>query len=79
MATVKHAIEENDVVALRERVSGWPAGTVGTAVCLSENGALVEISENEPPGEALAMIDVPFEQLELRWSSRFGWVDGMEA
>jgi hypothetical protein len=36
-------------------------------------------SEDEPPGEALAMIDVPFDQLELRWSARISWVDGMEA
>jgi hypothetical protein len=39
----------------------------------------VEISEDQPPGEALDMIDVPFAMLELRWSSRTGWVDGMEA
>jgi hypothetical protein len=39
----------------------------------------VKIGEDEPPGEPPAMIDVPIEQLELRWSSRFVWVDGMEA
>jgi hypothetical protein len=79
MAAVKHVIEENDDVALRERVGGWPAGTVGTAVSIYDDGALVEISEDQPPGEALDMIDVPFTMLELRWSSRTGWVDGVEA
>lgn len=79
MATVKHVIEENDVVALREPVGAWPAGTVGTAISIYDGGALVEISEDRPPGEALDMIDVPFAMLELRWSSRTGWVDGMEA
>jgi hypothetical protein len=75
-------IREDDVVALRERVGAWPAGTAGTAgtaVSVYDDGALVEISEDQPPGEALDMIDVPFAMLELRWSSRTGWVDGMEA
>jgi hypothetical protein len=49
-ATVKHAIKENDVVALRERVGDWPAGTVGTAVSIYDDAAVVEISEDVPPG-----------------------------
>jgi hypothetical protein len=79
MAVVKHVIEENDVVALRERVGPWPVGTVGTAISIYDDGALVEISDDAPPGEALDMIDVPFKLLELRWSCRTGWVDGVEA
>jgi hypothetical protein len=39
---------------------------------------LVEVSDKET-GEAFDMFDVPFELLELRWSHRTGWVDGMEA
>jgi hypothetical protein len=78
MATVKHAIKENDVVALRERVGAWPAGTIGTAVSIYEDAALVEISEDKPPGATLDMIDVPFELLEIRWSSQTPPAPGME-
>jgi hypothetical protein len=78
MTVVKHRIEENDVVALRERVGPWRAGTIGTAVSLYADGALVEVSDKET-GEAFDMFDVPFDLLELRWSHRTGWVDGMEA
>lgn len=67
MATVKHTIAENDVVTLRERVGRWPAGTVGTAVSIYEDAALVEISEDGPPGRALDMLDVPIELLEVKW------------
>jgi hypothetical protein len=77
MATTKHAIEEDDVVALRVAIGPWPAGTTGTAVSLYEDSALVEMAEDDPPGSALDnLLTVPFEQLELRWSGRTGWVDG---
>jgi hypothetical protein len=77
MATTKHAIEEDDVVALRVPIGSWPAGTTGTAVSLYEDSALVEVAEDDPPGSALDnLLTVPFEQLELRWSGRTGWVDG---
>jgi hypothetical protein len=78
MTVVKHRIEENDVIALRERVGPWRAGTIGTAVSLYADGVLVELSDKET-GEAFDMFDVPFDLLELRWSHRTGWVDGMEA
>jgi hypothetical protein len=78
MTVVKNRIEENDVVALRERVGPWRAGTIGTAVSIHAGGALVEVSDEET-GEAFDMIDVPFDLVELRWSHRTGWVDGMEA
>lgn len=78
MTVVKNRIEENDVVALRERVGPWRAGTIGTDVSIYAGGALIEVSDEET-GEAFDMFDVPFDQLELRWSHRTGWVDGMEA
>ena len=80
MATIKHAIEEHDVVALRVPICGWPAGTSGTVVSLYDGAALVEVAEDDPPGSALDnLVTVPFEELELRWSHRTGWVAGMEA
>ena len=80
MASIKYAIEEHDVVALRVPVGAGPAGTSGTVVSLFDGAALVEVAEDEPPGAALDnLLTVPFEELELRWSHRTGWVDGMEA
>lgn len=77
MSTTKHAIEEHDVVALRVPIGPWPAGTTGTAVSLYEDAALVEVADDDPPGSALDnLLTVPFEQLELCWSHRTGWVDG---
>ena len=67
MRTVKHAIQENDVVVLRERVGDWPAGTKGTAVSVYDDAALVEVSEDVPPGRALDMFVVPADQLEVTW------------
>jgi hypothetical protein len=73
-------IREHDVVALHERVGTWPAGTSGTVVGFYDGAALVEVAEDDPPGSALDnLLTVPFEELELRWSHRTGWVDGMEA
>jgi hypothetical protein len=80
MATIKHAIEEYDVVALRVPKGTWPAGTSGTVVGIYDEAALVEVAEDDPPGSALDnLLTVPFQDLELRWSRRTGWVDGMEA
>src|ERR1700735_578305 len=77
MSTVKHAIEEHHLVALRMPIGAWPAGTTGTVVSLYEDAALVEVAEDDPPGSALDnLLTVPFEQLELCWSHRTGWVDG---
>jgi hypothetical protein len=50
---VKHAIEEHDVVALREPIDTWPAGTTGTVVSLYVDAALVEVAEDDPFGSAL--------------------------
>ena len=58
----------------------WPAGTTRTVVSLYADAALVEVAEDDPPGSALDnLLPVLFGQLELRWSHRTGWVDGMEA
>ena len=80
MATIKDAIGKHDVVALRVPIGGWPAGTSGTVVSLYDGSALVEVAEDDPPGSVLDnLLTVPFGELELRWSHRTGWVDGMEA
>jgi hypothetical protein len=80
MATVKHAIEEHDVVAMREPIGAWPAGTTGTVVSMYDDAALVEVGQDDPPESILdCLVPVPFEKLELRWSHRTGWVAGMEA
>jgi hypothetical protein len=65
MAVVRHAIQENDVVALRERVGPWPAGTVGTAISIYDEAALVEVPDEET-GEALDTFVAPAELLEIR-------------
>jgi hypothetical protein len=67
MATVKQAIQENDVVRLRERVGDWPAGTEGTAISIYDDAALVEVSEDVPPGRALDTFVVPANLLEVTW------------
>ena len=66
MATVRHDIAEHDVVALKKQVGDWPAGTEGTAVSIYEDAALVEISDSKT-GEALDLVDVPAELLEVTW------------
>jgi hypothetical protein len=67
MRTVKHAIQENDVVVLLQRVGNWPAGTKGTAISIYDDAALVEVSEDRPPGRALDTFTVPADQLEVTW------------
>jgi hypothetical protein len=57
-------IHENDVVALRDRVGDWPAGTVGAAVSIYAGAAQVEVTDNR--GHTLDLITVPNELLELR-------------
>ena len=56
MTSVKHAISEHDVVELREGVSGWPAGTIGTVVSVYDGVLLVEITG--PGGKTLDTIQV---------------------
>jgi hypothetical protein len=61
-------------------VGTCPAGTSGTVVSLDDGAAVVEVAQDDPPSSALGnLLTVPFEELELRWSHRTGWVDGIEA
>jgi hypothetical protein len=64
MASVKHAISEHDVVALREAVGAWPAGTVGGVVSVYGDTLLVEIAG--PGGKTLDTIQVPAERLDVQ-------------
>jgi hypothetical protein len=79
MATVKHAIGEHDVVALRQPVDKdevltrgpdedrgigkWPAGTEGTVVSDYGDHKLIEISDAQ--GVALDFLTVPVDDLDL--------------
>jgi hypothetical protein len=63
MAIVKHSTIENDVVKLLVPVGDWPAGTIGTAVSIYDDAALVEVSDDRT-GEGLDMFLVPAESLE---------------
>jgi hypothetical protein len=67
VGNAKHDIGENDVVVLHERVGNWPAGTKGTAVSIYDGTALVEVSEDTPPGRALDTFVVPADRLEVTW------------
>lgn len=63
MATVKHAIGENDVIELLDPVGRWPAGRVGAVVSDYGNVKLVEIASAQ--GEMLDLIQVPEPCLKL--------------
>jgi len=63
MASVKHAISEHDIVALRESVGAWPAGTCGAVVSVYDDAVLVEIAG--PSGETLDTISVLAERLQF--------------
>jgi hypothetical protein len=65
MATVKHAIGEIDVVELLDSVGKWPVGTQGTVVSDHGDVKLVEISEDQPPGQMLDLITVAESRLKL--------------
>lgn len=65
MATVRHMIGELDVVELRDAVGRWPAGTRGTVVSDYGEVKQVEISESEPPGAMLDLIQVSEPRLRL--------------
>lgn len=63
MAIVRHAINENDFIGLREAVGRWPAGTTGTVVSDYGDVKLVEVSNER--GEMLDLIQVPEPRLNL--------------
>ena len=64
MAVAKQVIQENDVVALRQRVGQWPAGTIGTAVSLYDGASLVEVSDDQ--GRTLDLFTVANELLDVQ-------------
>jgi hypothetical protein len=66
MATVKHALCEHDVVALRDGVGAWPAGTTGAVISLYGQTALVEIIDAD--GQTLDTIQAPGDRLEIKRS-----------
>ena len=65
MATVRHQIAEHDVVALREPVDAWPAGTSGTVVSDYGETKLIEISDDS--GATLDLIQAPLAKLDVTW------------
>jgi len=65
MATVGHQIAEHDVVALREAVDAWPAGTSGTVVSDYGETKLIEISDDS--GATLDLIQAPLAKLDVTW------------
>jgi hypothetical protein len=70
--------DRNDVVALRERIGGWAAGTVGTAVSIYDDAALVEVAD-DVTGEGPDMFVVPADVLEIRPRYRTPPTSDMEA
>jgi hypothetical protein len=63
MATVKHAINENDFVGLLDAVGEWPVGTTGTVVSERGEWKLIEISDDQ--GVMLDLLSVPEPGLKL--------------
>ena len=61
MGDMKAGPAHLEVVELREARGEWPAGTVGTVVEASDEGALVEIADEE--GRTLELLTVPYESL----------------
>lgn len=74
MAFATHRIRENDVVALRAPSAGGPRETIGAAVDVYDDRAMVAIVDKQS-GETLDLFDVPAELLEVRP----GYRSGMEA
>jgi hypothetical protein len=63
MATVGNKITEHDVVALREAIGTWAAGTSGTVVSDYGETKLIEISDER--GATLDLIQVPSTKLDV--------------
>ena len=63
MASVKHAIGENDFIELLDRVGKWAPGTVGTVVIDHGNSKLIEISDDR--GVMLELVEVAENRLRL--------------
>lgn len=65
---IQHQMAGHDVVAIREPVDAWPAGTSGTVV--SDYGdygdtKLIEISDDS--GATLDLIQAPLAKLDVTW------------
>lgn len=67
MITTQTFIGELDVVALRNTVDGWPAGTRGTVVEMFPSHRWVEIVHED--GEDFDIVSVRPEDLKLVWKS----------
>jgi hypothetical protein len=65
MSTTKTAIGEHDVVALREPVDDWPAGTEGTVISVFRTHRWVEVGEGQNDG--LDIVSARPEELRLIW------------
>jgi hypothetical protein len=63
MATVRHAIRENDFVELLDAVGQWPSGSRGTVVSERGESKLVEIADER--GVALDYVSVHEPGLKL--------------
>ena len=63
----------------REGASANGRRNEGTAVSIYDDAALVEVSEDAPPGRALDMFVVSADQLEVTWRIADHRPRGMEA
>ena len=63
MATVEHAIKENDVVEFTRPIGRWTEGRRGTVVSDYGDVKLIEVSDDR--GQMLDLISVPERQLRL--------------
>ena len=63
MASVKHAIGENDFIELLDFVGKWTPGTTGTVVSDHGDSKLVEISNER--GVMLDLVEVAENRLRL--------------
>jgi hypothetical protein len=55
----------HDVVALREPIDKWPAGTSGTVVSDYGETKLIEISDDS--GTTVDLIQAPLAKLDVTW------------
>jgi hypothetical protein len=71
MSVTRTDIGEHDVVALRNPVEGFPAGTEGAVISMFPTHRWVEV-EDESDDWGCRTISVPTEQLELVWKCPLG-------
>lgn len=63
METVRHKIQEHDVVRLRRGVGRWPAQQKGTVLGEKDDWKLVEIADDR--GVMLDLISIRESELEI--------------